>query len=145
MHRHFLIAALAAIPFATLRADFTYEETSKITGGSLMGMMKFAGAFSKDARKISEPTVSTTSIKGNRMVHRSADMAQIIDLDRETITRVDYTKRTYSVVTFEQMRQAMEDMSKKMQSSPNANATAPAPAGNAPNVQDVKFDISMKD
>src|SRR5947207_13867440 len=43
-----------AMPFSLL-ADFQYTETTKITGGSLVSMMKFAGAFSKEARQATDP------------------------------------------------------------------------------------------
>ena len=48
-------------------ADYTYQETTQITGGSVMSMMKMAGAFSSQARKAGEPVVSTVYIKDNRM------------------------------------------------------------------------------
>jgi len=44
-----LLGAVACLP-ACLLADFSYDESTRITGGSLAGMMKFAGAFSKAAR-----------------------------------------------------------------------------------------------
>jgi len=44
-------AILVCIAAALLNAGFFYEQTSKITGGAMVGAMKFAGAFSKDARK----------------------------------------------------------------------------------------------
>ena len=129
-----LVLIGAAAPY--LRADFTYESTSKITGGALVGMLKFAGAFSKDSRKMMDAIPSTTSIKGNRMVNKTADSASIIDLDKETITHVDYARKTYSVMTFAQMKQAMEDMAQKMQQQ-KSNAGQPPP--------DMQFDVKMND
>ncbi|MDQ6701197.1 MAG: hypothetical protein M3Z36_13540 [Acidobacteriota bacterium] len=129
-----LVLIGAAVPH--LRADFTYESTSKITGGALVGMLKFAGAFSKDSRKMMDAIPSTTSIKGNRMVHKTADSASIIDLDKETITHVDYAKKTYSVMTFAQMKQAMEEMAQKMQQQ-KGKAGEPPP--------DMQFDVKMND
>jgi hypothetical protein len=123
--------SMVALP---LCADFTYQSTSRITGGVLTSAMKFAGAFSKDARKAMDPIAATTAIKGNRMVHRSADLATIVDIDKETITNVDFAKRTYSVMTFAQMKQMMDDASQKMQQK----------AGNDP-AADLKFDIKLKD
>src|SRR5260370_12340236 len=41
-------------------ADFSYDQTSKITGGMMAGMMKFAGAFSKQPR---EPMVNTLALE----------------------------------------------------------------------------------
>jgi hypothetical protein len=108
-------AVLMTAPLFLLKADFSYDQTSRITGGAMVSMMNMAGAFSKDARKATEPVVSTIAIKGNRMVHRNADSAQIIDLDAQTITRVNFEAKTYSVITFEQMKKAMDDAAKKMQ------------------------------
>ena len=92
-------------------ADFSYQQSSKITGGALAGAMRVAGAFSSKAR---EPMSSSIAVKGHRMAHGNADTAQIVDLDKETITTVNYAKRTYSVMTFEQMRQMMRDMADRM-------------------------------
>src|ERR1043166_3062351 len=86
-----LVTATAAIALAAcpLLADFSYQESSKITGGMMAGFMKVAGAFSKQAR---EPIQSTVAVKGNRMAHRSATHASIIDLDSRTITDIDLQK-----------------------------------------------------
>jgi hypothetical protein len=96
---------------ATLPADFTYHETSTITGGMIAGMMKVAGVFSKQAR---EPIQSTVSVKGDRMMHRSQTHASIVDLSSQTITSVDFQKKTYSVMTFDEMKQALENMQQRM-------------------------------
>src|SRR4249919_213994 len=101
-----------ALAGSTLLADFTYQETSTITGGLMMSMMKVAGVFSKQAR---EPIQSTISVKGDRMVHRSANHASVIDLGSSTITTIDFQKKQYSVMTFDEMKQMMEQLSQKMQ------------------------------
>jgi hypothetical protein len=97
---------------SALLADFTYQETSTITGGMMMSMMRVAGVFSKQAR---EPIQSTISVKGDRMVHRSANHASVIDLGSSTITSIDFQKKQYSVMTFDEMKQMMEQLSQKMQ------------------------------
>jgi hypothetical protein len=102
------VLALAAAP---LMADFTYQETSTITGGAMMSILKVAAVFSKQAR---EPMVSTVSVKGDKMLHRSSTHASVVDLSSETITSIDFSKKTYSVMTFEEMRQALAQMSQKM-------------------------------
>ena len=104
--------AAALILFATAaRADFSYEQTSKITGGMMAGMMKFAGAFSKQAR---EPIQATVSVKGDRLSTASAHHINIVDLNAETITDVDLDKKTYSVITFAELTRAIQQMSEKM-------------------------------
>jgi hypothetical protein len=102
---------VAAAATGMLLADFSYEQTSKITGGAIAGMMKVAGAFSRQAR---EPMRSTVAVKGDRMLHGSEMRTQIIDLKKETITTVDFQKKTWSVMTFAEMAQFLDEMSKKM-------------------------------
>jgi len=106
------MAGIMTLAGSSLLADFTYQETSTITGGMMMSMMKVAGAFNKQAR---EPIQSTIAVKGNRMVHRTATSASVIDLDSQTITHIDFQKKQYSVMTFEEMKQMMEQMSQKAQ------------------------------
>ena len=101
----------AAVAAGMLLADFSYEQTSKITGGAIAGMMKVVGAFSRQAR---EPIRSTVAVKGDRMLHGNDMHTQIIDLGKETITTVDFQKKTWSVMTFAQMAQFLDEMSKKM-------------------------------
>jgi hypothetical protein len=78
-------------------------------------MMKFAGAFSKDAKKAMDPVTSTVLVQGNRMARINADRTEITDLDKETITTIDHAKKQYTVVTFQQMKQQMEEAQKKAQ------------------------------
>ena len=108
------IAGIMTLAGSTLLADFTYQETSTITGGMMMSMMKIAGAFSKQAR---EPIQATVAVKGDRMVHRTATGASVIDLGSGTITHIDFQKKQYSVMTFEEMKQMMEQLSQKSQKS----------------------------
>jgi hypothetical protein len=109
---------IMALSTTSLFADFSYRETSKITGGMVAGMMKIAGAFSKAAR---EPMDATVAVKGNKLVHRGSTHMSLIDLDAKTITTVDLQKKQYSVMTFEEMRQAMENMAKKMKQDSSAD------------------------
>jgi hypothetical protein len=94
------------------RADFKYTQSSKVTGGAMAGMMKLAGAFSKQAR---EPIVTTEYLKGHKMRRDSSDgHSTIIDLDGRQIIEIDHKKRAYSVMTFDQMRQRLEEAKAKM-------------------------------
>lgn len=114
------ISGLLALASSTVLADFSYQETSTITGGMMKSMMKVAGVFSKSAREVEKPIVSTVALKGDKMVHRSALHMSVIDLSAKTITSVDMQKKTYTVMTFEQMKQMMQQMSERMhQQDPN--------------------------
>src|SRR5215468_12661337 len=87
-------------------ADFQYSEKSKVTGGALASSMKMLGVFSKEARQAGSGTTSTISVKGNRM-RRETDTgtAEIIDLDGRRMIHIDLKAKTYSILTFEQLKQ----------------------------------------
>src|SRR5260370_2942524 len=110
MGKVFLVTFLFS-SVAMLRADFTYQDTTQMTGGSALAMLKMAGPFARQAR---EPVVSSHMLKGDRMLTATKDRATIIDLGKETITEIDFAKKTYSVMTFAEMKQAMEDAMNRM-------------------------------
>jgi hypothetical protein len=112
MLRRSLLAGLVLT--GTALADFSYQQTSRITGGAMSGMMKVAGAFSAKAR---EPMVSTIMLKGDRMATISGDQVNVIDLGKETMTYIDLQKKTYSVITFAEMAELMKKMAEKMSQS----------------------------
>src|SRR5689334_14430858 len=114
-----ILTTAGLLTAALLPADFSYQETSKITGGALAGMMNVVGVFSKSAR---EPNQSTISIKGDRMARRGAAHSEIVDLGAETITTIDMQKKTYTVMTFEQMKQMMEDAMQRMNNRKKSDA-----------------------
>ena len=106
--------------------DFKYTESSKLTGGAVAGMVKFAGAFNKQARQGMQPTESTTYVKGNRLRKDESDgRSQIIDLDGRRIIFIDTQKRTYSITTFDQMKAGLERAREQLQ-SPEARQTQAA-------------------
>jgi hypothetical protein len=105
-------------------------------------MMKMVSAFSSQARKAGDPVVSTIYLKDNRLANVSSDSIEVIDLDKETITRIDVPKHSYTVVTFQQMKEqiqnARKEMEKKQAEHPDK---APAPD---PNANDVKMSFDVK-
>jgi len=112
--RSLLAAALVCTLSASCFADFQCTENSKITGGAAAGAMKFAGVFSKDARQATHGTESTISLKGNKLRREdSLGTAEIIDLDGRRIIHIDSKKKTYSIMTFDEMRQQMEEARRK--------------------------------
>ncbi len=129
---------LCALIRLTSGAEISYQETTKITGGSLTSMMKFAGAFSKDARKLGQPVITTVAVKGNQMARVTQDYMDITDLDAQTITHVDMIKHEYSVITFTEMKQAMQhtlDQAKEGQAKAAAQPQAASQPAKDPNVQ----------
>jgi hypothetical protein len=137
------IVGLLVVACASSHADFSYTETTQVTGGSMLGLMKMAGAFSRQARQAGEPIVSTVAIKGNRMAHINPTNIEIIDLDAETITNIDVLKKQYTVVTFAQMKQQIEDAAAKMKEQ-QQKAQPAAPQPQQTSTTDVTFQVHVR-
>jgi hypothetical protein len=89
--------------------------------------------------------VTTVELRGNQLARVSTASTEIIDLDQQTVTRINNDKKTYTVTTFEEMRQAFKDASKKVA---EAKKESDEPAGDAaqpPPKYKVTFDVSVKD
>ncbi|MFL6415402.1 MAG: hypothetical protein ACJ74Y_07005 [Bryobacteraceae bacterium] len=103
-----------------LWADATYTETTKYTGGTLIEMTqrmasnpilgRLAGGRLQSAF---QDQTSTVFVKGAKMARVGQATTTIFDLDAGTVTNVNNEKRTYSVETFEEMRQRMEKMEQR--------------------------------
>jgi hypothetical protein len=144
LRKRALLSFVFVLPTALYASDYTYQQTTQITGGSLLKMMKTVGVFSSQARHMGDPIVSTMYLKGNRLADVSPEQIQIIDLDNETITQIDVEKKTYSVMTFAQMKQAMENARQRMQqeaAKEQKQQTAQNP--DAQNVQ-MSFDVKVR-
>jgi hypothetical protein len=127
-------------------ADASYQETSQITGGTMVNSLKSVSFLGGKAMKdMFAPTTTTTMVHGNQKAVISKDSTEITDLDKETITHIDNVHKTYSVVTFAQMRQAFENMPKQMaqaqQQAKQEQAQQPPPPKT-----DLKtsFDVTVK-
>ena len=125
MNSKTLTLAAIALTMAPLHADFSYQETTKITGGSLTKMMRFVPG----GGKMFEPQTHAIYLKGDRLARVSATNMTITDLASETITDVDLEKKTYSTITFAEMREAMEKAAARMQEAmaKSKNSAEPAP------------------
>lgn len=133
----YCVLATAAVSHG---ADFSYQQTTQITGGSMLQMMKMAGTFSAQARKAGEPIVSSVYLRGNRKAMVSQDAIEIIDLDKEAVTHVDLLKHTYYTMTFAEMRARMEAARAKA-AAKSEKRQAPAASDN--NVQ-ASFDVKVR-
>ncbi len=113
------IGLILALSAPLTLADFRYDQSSRMTGGAMMAMMKMAARFSKGAL---DPVNSTIAVKGNRMVmNHNGKTASIWDIDKETITDINFEKKEYSVTTFAEMRAFMEKAMKDNKSSANTS------------------------
>ena len=91
------------------------------------------------------PITTMTMVHGNQKAVVSKDSTEITDLDKETITHIDNVHKTYTVVTFAQMRQAFANMPKQMEQAQEQMKQAQAQQPQQPKT-DLKtsFDVTVK-
>ena len=101
-----IVAALGLMSLASgvAYADASYQQTSQITGGTLTDTIRSLSFLGKATKDLFAPTSSLTMVHGNQKAVVNKKSTQIIDLDKETITYIDTEKKTYTVMTFAQMR-----------------------------------------
>ena len=130
-----------------LLADASYNETTQITGGSLTGMMKLAGTFSSQARAANQPITSSVYVSGNRMARVRPDGVEIIDLDAGTITQIDSVKHQYTTITFEQMRQQIDQAERQAEAKAKEAKTEPQKQSTdqPPQNVDMSFDVKVRE
>lgn len=123
-----LLLGLALLSPALLRADVKTQERTQVKFEGALGRMfnMFGG---KGAR---EGVVNTVALKGNRMLSTTGDTGQIIDLDEEKVYDLDLKGKSYTVVTFAEMRRRMEEAMAKAKKDAAAAKPEPAPEKDKP-------------
>jgi hypothetical protein len=101
------ILLAACIP---LRADYSYQSRIQVTAGDLYDALRALGPRTPG---IHDAVATTNLIKGNRMALIAKAHTTVIDVAEETITEIEYSKKTYSVIPFAQMKKLLEDASAK--------------------------------
>jgi hypothetical protein len=130
-----VLCSLLVFDGTPARADFKYSDTSKITGGSLKSMMKTVGIFSKQASQAMKPVSTTRYVKGDRMRSDNADgRVEIIDLSGRRIIEIDPQKRTYTEVTFDEMKASMQKAQEQAQQKMDKD----------PKTKDMKTNLNAK-
>lgn len=108
--------------------------------------MKFGGAVGKvvglfGGKSAREGVVSTTVVAGNRKLTRTEDQGQIIDLDEEKIYEVNWKKKSYKVMTFEEMRRQMEEAARKLEQQ----SGDPAADGPGDRARQMEIDFQLEE
>lgn len=106
-----LTAVAVAMTFAAgpLLAEGSVEQKTKVQFGGFIGGIAnvFGGKATRDG------VTSTTSIKGDRRLTGDARAGELVDLSEEKIYRLDYRRKTYTVVTFDELREQYEEAKKE--------------------------------
>jgi hypothetical protein len=104
---------VAVLWFNARAGDFKYTDTAKITGGSLKGVMKFAGIFGKQASQALKPTSTTKYIKATSCAAINLTAGSKFDLDQKLVIEIDPNNHTYSQATFDEIQDAIKKAAEK--------------------------------
>jgi hypothetical protein len=131
MHMNYqkLIALAVAITlWHGARADGSYEETAQMTGGTMKQIAGMTSVFSPSgSAQLQKANSTIVIVQGNRQARINANTSMIIDLDKQLMTRIDNTKKQYSVMTFDEMRKQMEETQAQMKALMEEHKGDPAP------------------
>ena len=112
---------LSLLAPALAHADVKTQERTQVRFEGAIGKMvnMFGG------RGAREGLTTTISLKGQRMLSITGETGEIIDLAEEKVYTLDLKGKTYSVVTFAEMRKRMEEAMAKAKQ--DAAAAKPEP------------------
>jgi hypothetical protein len=131
----FLAVALFSLN-AVVWAEVKTEEKSQFKMEGMMGRMM--GMFGGKAAK--EGVINTLAVKGNRMMTITDTTGELIDLSEQKIYNLDFKKKSYEVVTFEEMKRRLQEAQDRA-----AKAAKDASSENPPSDKQMEFDFSMKE
>ena len=104
-HLGTLALALAFGSSTILFADVKSQERTKVQfEGALGKIVNFFGG-----RAARDGIVNTVAVKGDRMISTNDTTGELVDLREEKVYTLDMKKKTYTVVTFAELRKQMEE------------------------------------
>jgi len=136
-----LKACAMALPLVMLTAvssmaDVKTRDKSQVKFEGMLGRMM--GMVAGKAAK--EGVVTTVAVKGDRKVEMNDTFGRIVDLKEEKVYELDVKKKTYEVVTFEELRRRLRearDKAEKQAPKDEQNQQQDKPARE----MDVDFDV----
>lgn len=140
-----VVLGLALLAPNLARADVKTQERTQVKFEGAIGRMvnMFGGKGARDG------VVSTVALRGDRMMTTTGDTGQIIDLKEEKVYELDLKGKSYTVMTFAEMRKRMQEAMAKAEKDAAAAKPEPAPApetekSNEPR-KEYEVDFTVKD
>jgi hypothetical protein len=130
---------MLAVSAAPASADVKTRDKGQVKFEGMLGtMMRMFGG-----KALADGIVSTNAVKGNRKATFNDSTGRIVDLAEEKIYEIDMKKKSYTVVTFDQVRQkireAQERAAKEAKEAPKQDEPA-QPSGSEKQVE-LDFDV----
>ena len=133
-----LATALAAVP---LHADVRKDERNQVSFSGMLGRMfnLFGGKSAK------EGVVSTVAVSGDRKMMTTGDnTGQIVDLGEEKIYDLDLRRKTYKVITFEELRKQMREAEAKAREAAAKQPKEEQPQSQGKEGKEMEVDFDVK-
>jgi hypothetical protein len=127
---------------ASLSADVRSDQRVRFQFGGALG--KIVNVFGgKTAR---EGVTTMVAVKGNRKIMMSDSNGQIVDLTEEKVYDLDVKRKTYTVTTFAELRQRMEEARRDAEKvARERTPQEPSkPAEKDPNAKEFEVDLDVK-
>ena len=111
MSKRSLIATTLALSLSTTAAfaEGSVQQKTRVQFGGVIGGI--ANVFGGKAAR--EGVTSTTSVDGNKRLTTNDRSGELVDLSAEKIYRLDYGRKAYEVVTFDELRKQYEEAKKE--------------------------------
>ena len=137
-----IACSLLGLSAAPALADVKTRDKGQVKFEGMLGtMMRMFGG-----KALSEGIVSTNAVKGNRKATLNDLTGRIVDLGEQKVYDLDMKKKTYTVTTFDQLRQklreAQERAAKEAKDAPKEAGEPAQPSGNE---KQYEFDFDVKE
>ena len=104
-----IVLPLVLLTAGTVAAEVKTRDKSQVKFEGMLGRMM--GMFGGKAAK--EGTVTAVAVKGDRKAELSDTYGRIVDLKEEKVYELDIKKKSYQVITFEELRRRMREAQEK--------------------------------
>jgi hypothetical protein len=134
-----VIAISLILSLAPLGAAAKTESRTKVDlSGFLGGVARMFGG-----KAANEGVVSSTAVKGNRLMTVTDKMGQLIDLDEEKVYEIELDKKRYRVKTFAEIREEMRKAAEQMAKSQPGKE--PQPGGQGEKAAEVEVSMDVRE
>jgi hypothetical protein len=137
-----IACSLLTLSAAPARADIKTRDKGQVKFEGMLGtMMRMFGG-----KALSEGMVSTNAVKGNRKATINDTTGRIVDLGEEKVYDLDMKKKSYTVTTFEQLRQKIREAQERAaEQAKEANDKPGEPAQPSGSQKELEFDFDVKE
>ena len=124
------VSSLLTLSVAPAAADVKTRDKGQVKFEGMLGtMMRMFGG-----KALAEGIVSTNALKGNRKATLNDTTGRIVDLDEQKVYDLDMKKKSYTVTTFEQLRQKLREAQERAaKDAPNRTTTRSSSASTSLN------------